>query len=248
MPEATEGRRGEAFTVTAAANLATAGPRLFRPTSACALPVVACLVVAAVVAPPRSLAAQQLPPVYDVNVDLDGGAFTGWGVFVAPHTQLLVGAEALQSLDRGWGGNAGFTAYLGDRYAARLRVGVTRNGEANRYWPDVTTMLDAAVDIRWLWRVGGLELEAGPTAGFARVWRPIYMDPINGWEAGAGVGAARRIARGFEVRAALDGTLSSFTRPYGSTPSGFDSDAIGHRVTFALGLGYRRARATDPTN
>jgi len=206
-------------------------------------------VAACLLAVPQTLSAQvPATPVYDVNVDLDGGAFTGWGVVVAPHTQLIVGAEAFQSLDRGWGASVGFTTYLGDRYAARLRAGLTRNGEANRYWTDVTTLLDAAVDLRWLWRVGGLELEAGPTAGFARVSRPIYMDPISGWEAGVGVGAARRITGAFEVRVALDGTLSSFARPFGGTPSGFDTDAIGHRVTFALGLGYRRARDTQTTN
>jgi len=188
----------------------------------------------------RPLAAQNVRTT-GIDADLDGG-LTGIAVSVAPHAQIMLGGEAFESLNRGHGASAALTAYLGQRYALRGRFAATRNGEGYTGDPDRTTTLDVLVEVRWILNVVGLELEAGPTFGYARMSRPVYVLPILGFAVGLGVGASRPLIGGFSVLFGVDASWTSFSDPpivLEPAPPGFERDAEGNRLSLSLGLSHR---------
>ena len=188
---------------------------------------------------PRPMAAQNVTAT-GIDADLDG-ALTGIAVSVSPHAQIMHGGEAFESLNRGHGASAALTAYLGQRYALRGRFAATRNGEGYTGTPDRTTTLDVLVEVRWILKVVGLELEAGPTFGYARMSRPLYVLPIHGFVAGLGVGASRPLIGGFSVIFGVDASWTSFSDPPIALPApqGFERDAKGNRVLATIGLSHR---------
>jgi len=190
---------------------------------------------------PQPVAAQNVRTT-GVDADLDG-ALTGIAFSVAPHTQIMLGGEAVESLNRGYGASAALTAYLGQRYALRGRFAATRNGEGFTGNDDRTTTLDVLVEVRWVRNVVGLEIEAGPTFGYARMSRPLYVLPIHGFLVGLGVGASRSLGGGLSVVFGADASWTSFSDPPIAVPapSGFERDAEGNRVSLSLGLSHKWA-------
>ncbi len=179
-----------------------------------------------------------------LDADLEAGPLSAVVFSVSPHAELILDGEAFESLSKGRGGSVAVAGHFDDRYAARLRVAVTRQDEANQFVEDVTTTVDSWLELRWLRRAWGIDLEAGPTVGYVRVSRPVYVDPIQGFLAGLGVGAAKPLVGGVEVALGLHANWSSFGRPSisGTPPAGFDSDVAAKRVWLSVGLGYRWSR------
>jgi hypothetical protein len=189
-------------------------------------------------------AAGQTTPVSGVDTQVDPGALSGFAVSVAPHTQGVLGGEAFESLKRGIGLSVAFAALFERRYSVGLRASVTRNREGSSLYDDRTHTLDAWLELRRIWTVASFRLAAGPTVGFARMSRPMYLEPIRGFLAGLGVGAERSIVGGFGVAVGADATWTSFNAPPVAIPAplGWDNDADGTRLSVSLGLTYRWSR------
>jgi hypothetical protein len=175
-----------------------------------------------------------------VDADLDG-ALTSIAFSVAPQAQIMLGGEAFESLNRGHGASAALTAYLGQGYALRGRFAATRNGEGLAGNDDRTTTLDVLLEVRWVRNVVGLEIEAGPTFGYARMSRPMYVLRIHGFLVGLGVGVSRPLIGGFSVVFGADASWTSFSEPpiVRPTPPGFEGDAEGNRMSLSLGVSHR---------
>jgi hypothetical protein len=127
----------------------------------------------------------------------------------------------------------------------RIRFSATRNGEGYTAYDERTTTLDAWLDFRWVWALVGLRIEAGPIAGYARMSRPMYVDPINGFLAGLAIGVERPLLGGFGIILGVDATWASFNPPPIAIPAppGFDNDADGDRLSLSLGLAHRWTRS-----
>ena len=197
------------------------------------------VLTAALVACPRPQAAQTVTAT-GIDTDL-GGPLSSIAVSVSPHAQLWLGGEAFESLNRGLGASVALSFDLDEKYAVRGRFAATRNGEQFSGNDDRTTTLDVLLEIRWVHEVVGLELEAGPTLGYARMSRPSYVLPIHGFLVGLGVGASRPLVGGLRIVFGVDTSWSSFSDPPIAVPppQGFENDAEGNRVSLSLGLSHR---------
>jgi hypothetical protein len=156
----------------------------------------------------------------------------------------MLRGEAFESLERGIGASVAVSTYFSERYAVRGRFSTTRNAEGSSLYDDRTTTLEAWLELRWVRSLMGLQFEAGPTVGYARLSRPMYLSPINGFLAGLGVGAERSLFAGFRIVLGVDVTLTSFNAPPIAFPSppGWDDDADGDRLSLSIGLAHRWPR------
>jgi hypothetical protein len=186
-------------------------------------------------------------PVYDgLDVDLASGTLSGFSASVRGHAPLGLVGEAFESLRMGWGGSAALSGFFSDRYAARVRVGMTsfteRLVDPQGVLEDHARLIEVRGELLGRAELGRLAFEAGPAVGYARLSRPALTTTQNGLLAGVGAGTSLRLAPRWWVILDANVSWSSFAAPGWAIapPAGFsDEGADGRQVALGLGMAYR---------